>query len=180
MVVVVYLLKWHIHHSVLQFYWPSGERLKWKKSLLTSTYKIKQRKSKVLFNPAVQGWTLIPLSSDRTSVLYFHWCNIWRRCWEWKWDMCFSAVFINMMERFGCSLAGVSFSKLNESLDMNKPEEHNNVFKHNIEEIVCLSLSHVKSSHRNHSTDLSFTFVSLNLVQCLSGGDTQGQTVWTC
>lgn len=145
-VVVVVYLYWFVkvtHSSECFTVLPTVRwEVKNKQSLLTSRYKMKQRKSNVLFYPAVQGWTLIPLSSDRTSGLYFHWCNIWTRCWEWRWNMWESKCFINMMERFGCSLAGVSFSKLNESLDMNKPEEHNNVFK-----LVSLSLSHVKRSH---------------------------------
>lgn len=184
-VVVVVYLYWFVkvtHSSECFTVLPTVRwEVKNKQSLLTSRYKMKQRKSNVLFYPAVQGWTLIPLSSDRTSVLYFTDVTFEEGA-ESGGEICGSQSVSSIWWRGLAALWQVCLS-LNSMNHLTWTNQRSTTMCLNLYLCHCHMLKEATVTHCgvwNHSTDLSFTFVSLNLVQCLSGGDTQGQTVWTC
>lgn len=157
-----------------------------KQSLLTSRYKIKQRKSNVLFRDELSSLSHLTghqcfiftdvtfeegaesgseiCGSQSVSLLYW---SIWWRGLAALWQVCLS---LNSMNHLTWTNQRSTTMCLNTTLKK-------------LYLFHCHMLKEATATHCgvwNHSTDLSFTFVSLNLVQCLSGGDTQGQTVWTC
>lgn len=175
------LLKWHIHQSVLQFYRPSGERLKTSKA--SSLRDIKWNKGNQMFCSTLQFRDELSSLSHLTGHQGFIFTDVtFEEGAESGGEICGSQSVSSIWWRGLAALWQVCLS-LNSMNHLTWTNQRSTTMCLNLYLCHCHMLKEATVTHCgvwNHSTDLSFTFVSLNLVQCLSGGDTQGQTVWTC